>query len=307
VPAPAGSEQTFIADLAHDTGLSPQVIQAWVDVEGAYAPGGTGGYNFLNIRENTSRSGVPLAGTTQKGFAKFHSAGQAAQETAWWINNMSNYRGIKSSAGLAPESQLAAIAASPWDSSHYNGGRKLFAAYNAVVTGVGGSVTSVFKKIGSTVGDVVSGNPVGAVTGLLPSTSNIPVVGGVISAAEAPAKIAEDAGQVLAFVFNPQDWLRVGYILAGGILTLGGLFVLSRSVGAPQAIAAAAFPEGTLAKSAAGAAGVSAAKSSPPKRRQAAPQVRTRTVYVVNEEENRRERLRQRAATSPGPSNDIPF
>lgn len=298
MPAPAGSEQTFINDLAHDTGLSPQVIQAWVTVEGAYAPGGTGGFNFLNIRENTSRSGVPLHGTTQKGFAQFYSAGQAAQETAWWINNMSNFRGIKTSASMSPESQLTAIAASPWDTSHYGGGKKLFAAYDAIVTKAGGSVSSVLSTLAS-----AAANPL-SIPSDIPGVSSIPGVSTATSLLDAPGTIASDMGKVLGFVFNPQDWLRVGFILAGGVLTLGGLFVLARSVGAVQSAATIAFPEGTLAAQGAAKAGVSSAAPRPS--RAAAPRTRTKTVYVMDEEENRRERVRRRAAAAQ-PSNDIPF
>lgn len=318
MPAPAGSEQTFINDLAKDTGLDPKVILAWVTVEGAYAAGGTGGYNFLNIHESTSRSGVPLAGTSPKGFAQFHSAGQAAQETAWWINNMTNYRGIKTSASLSPQSQLAAIAASPWDSSHYGGGKKLFAEYASIVTGTGGSIISDIAKGLTKATQVITGaggNPVelgiGAANAGAGLAGDIPVVGPVLKAsadtAQGVATLANDTGKVLGFIFNPEDWLRIGYILAGGILALGGLFVLARSVGAVQSAAALAFPEGTLITQAASKAGVAAAQpAARPEPRQRAPRTRTRTVYVMDEEAERRERVRRRSAAAQ-PSNDIPY
>src|SRR3954451_20460579 len=98
VPPPP--ETQFVARVAALTGLDPRVVRAWVAVEGAYAPGGTGGFNYLNIREGTSKSGVPIAGTTQRGFAHFKNAYDAATETAYLINHLAVHLGIRRAAKM---------------------------------------------------------------------------------------------------------------------------------------------------------------------------------------------------------------
>ena len=292
-----GNIAAFENELAALTGLNKFVIEAWVAVEGAFAKGGTGGYNYLNLREHTSRSGVPLAGASPAGFAQFHSPQQAAQETAWWINNMPNFAGIKNSAKMSAQSQITAIAASPWDSGHYNGGKTLEAAYKSVTSGGGG-------------GGFLSG--VGSFLGGLPGDANnaakavVPGLGTAEGAAGAVQSTSDAIVKVTEFLFNPQDWLRIGYIIGGGLLALGGLFIMAKSVGGSTTVQQAAFlttPEGRAAT----AAGL-APKRRPPERRQAQPrtQTRTRTVYVTDPEENRREAVRRRAARAE-PSNDIPF
>lgn len=287
----AVQEQAFVSRLAELTGLDPKVIQAWVNVEGAYAPNGTGGYNFLNIRESTSRSGVPITGTTSRGFAHFRNGADAATEAAYILEHSSIYQGIRRATQLGPRSQLAAIAASPWDAGHYGGGRALYNAYDSLVHG-GSSLLSgvghVASGVGHAVADAASGNPLGAAKDV---ADQVPGLGGVSSALDAPAAIANDITKVLGFVFNPQDWLRVGYILAGGVFVIGGLFILARSVGSS-----------TVASSALQLLGPEEQAAS----RAAAPRTRTRTVYVTDPEENRRESVRRRAARAE-PSNDIPF
>ncbi len=293
--AQANASGQFVNDLSAATGLNKVVIEAWVAVEGAYAPGGTGGYNYLNIREGTSHSGARITGTTTKGFAQFATPGDAAQEAAWMINHLSIYRGIKRSATMAPKSQLTAIAASPWDAGHYNGGKTLFSAYSSITSG-GGGVLDAISGVGSAVA--------GGVNSV--ATAVVPGLGAAESAASSVGTLTEDAGKVIGFLFNPQDWLRIGYIIGGGLLTLGGLFIMAKSVGGSTTVQQAALmttPEGR----AAAASGLVPSRR-PPEKKQAAPrtQTRTRTVYVTDPEENRRERVRRRAAAAK-PSNDIPF
>lgn len=238
------AEPFFIARVAALTGLDPKVVESWVKAEGAYAPNGTGGNNFLNIRESTSRSGVPLAGTTSNGFAQFHSAADAATETAHWINTMPNYLGIRQAAKLGPRSQLAAIAASPWDSGHYGGGKNLYAAYDSVNKGGGGidwgGILGGIGKVGTDVANPIQGGiDIGS---HIPGFNSIPGVKATETILSAPEKIAsgvttvaEDVAKVSLFVLNPSNWLRVGYILGGSVFVIGGLFILARSVGSSNA------------------------------------------------------------------------
>lgn len=264
VPPASGpaATPTFINEVAAATGLDPNVIAAWVHVEGAYAPNGTGGNNFLNIRESTSRSGVPIVGTTPNGFAQFANASDAATEVSWWLNHMSNYTGIKASAKLGAKTQIAAIAASPWDAGHYAGGRSLYDSYAAVTKAgfswgdVAGAITHYGPGLLNPVGSAAS-----TAAGLLGDIP-LPGVGTVSKLADAPVKTAEsllsiasDAGKAAVWLADPQHWLRTGYIIGGSFLVLVGLVLMARSVGGPAAstVAAVAAPETKLAKVAAAA------------------------------------------------------
>lgn len=130
----------FVDRLAAATGLDRRVVAAWVRAEGAYTSGGTGGYNFLNVRARAGGkgySGVAIS-RSSGGFAKFGSLDAAVRETSFWINRMPNYAGIRSSVDKGPAAQLAAIARSPWDANNYAGGRGLTKNYAAVNKGDGG-------------------------------------------------------------------------------------------------------------------------------------------------------------------------
>jgi hypothetical protein len=249
------AEPYFVARVAALTGLDTKVVQAWVNSEGAYAPNGTGGNNFLNIRESTSKSGVPLAGTTSAGFAQFHSAADAADEAAHWINTMPNYLGIRQATKLGPRSQLAAIAASPWDSGHYGGGKKIYNAYTALGSGGGGGGID-FGSIANGIRDAT--NPLTGSAWLITHTPGIDSLPGVKTAGSilsAPEKISNDLEKVIGFVFNPADWLRVGYIIGGGVFVIGGLFILARSVGATNVQSALGGSSGPAATAASVAGG----------------------------------------------------
>lgn len=119
----AANKDNFAAALAAATGLAPSVTRAWVAQEGGYQPGGTGGWNYLNVSPSSSGgsySGVPVvghsAGNSQVpgGFQQFGSERAALKETAYWINHMSNYAALRASIPQGPEAQIAAIIASGW-------------------------------------------------------------------------------------------------------------------------------------------------------------------------------------------------
>jgi len=137
--SPTTARGFFVARVAQLTRLDPNVINGWVQAESGNQPSGdlSGHFNFLNLKTGNRAqgySGVPLLGNEQGGFAMFSSVNDAATETAWWINNMGNFSGIKSAAGKPVGVQLAAIAQSPWDAGHYGGnGQNLVNAYRQVV------------------------------------------------------------------------------------------------------------------------------------------------------------------------------
>lgn len=199
--------QQFIDVLSAKTKLDPRVLAAWAQQEGAYAPNGTGHYNFFNLRPKSggsSWSGVKLAGVSSRDFAQFANAQDAATETAWWLNNMSNYAGIRAAAGKGtPATQISAIAASPWDEGHYggHGGINLKATFASLFgskqlntpaesVGSGGGI-----DVGKIVTDSVVGGAVDAATGglggLIPDLpKSLNPVAGLTSWAEGKAAYA---------------------------------------------------------------------------------------------------------------------
>lgn len=119
----------FAERLSHKTGLSLNVCDAWTIVEN----NGGGPHNWLNVRGNgRSYSGVHVT-NERGGFSGFNSLEDATTETAWWINNMPNFRAIRDSRSKPDPAQLYAIIHSPWDAGHYGGnGNRLLALYESL-------------------------------------------------------------------------------------------------------------------------------------------------------------------------------
>ena len=128
----SAEQNTFAQDVAGQTGLSFAVVAAWVKAEG----NGGGAHNWLNVsaKDHThTYSGVPMAASQSGQFSAFQNVADAAKETAYWINQFSNFHGIKASATGSDQDQLRAIWQSPWDAGHYGGnGVNLINAYNSI-------------------------------------------------------------------------------------------------------------------------------------------------------------------------------
>jgi hypothetical protein len=161
------SEQMwFTKQLAHDTGLDPVVLLAWITAESGYGQGV--GHNYLNVHADSNRksySGVPLASVSTHGFARFKTPQDAEKETAHWINRFSNFRPIKAAAGKPAGVQLAAIANSKWDANHYRGntgknGATLVGAFKTV-SRQPNEVLDVLKGTG----EMAAGAGLGALSG----------------------------------------------------------------------------------------------------------------------------------------------
>jgi hypothetical protein len=157
----------FAAGLSRATGLKPDVVAAWVQAEG----NGGGTNNWLNVRPGVGKtkglSGVPIT-TSSNGFANFSSVGAAVKETAYWINQTSNYSGIRASKKGSAGAQITAIASSPWDAGHYTvGGKKgqgLLNTYNSVIKTVAGGflhdTENAYKILGGSGGSSVSASTI---------------------------------------------------------------------------------------------------------------------------------------------------
>jgi hypothetical protein len=129
-PAASGQlttgQQQFATQLASDTGLSSQVISAWLLAEenggAAAARQGASNNDWLNI-------GYTDGGTYGSADSVWSDPTAAANATAGWLqgqNTIPGYgtasagvQGILATAGQSPEAQIAAIQQSGWASSGY--------------------------------------------------------------------------------------------------------------------------------------------------------------------------------------------
>lgn len=227
MPVRDASQRAFATAVAAQTGLDPYVVLAWTSIEDADAPGGTGGFNYLNVRPNgsSSYSGVQLAGVSPGGFQRFRSLSDAVTETVYWVKRMPNYAGIRGSVGKPAATQIAAIAASPWDQGHYGGnGRALAQAY-VLLRLPGSSPSSGGISTGSVPGFArgVAGGLQGAVN------TGAAVVGSITS-----------VGDAIKWVFD--NWDRVLEVLGGFVLALVGALALARQQMASPPAAARAIP-----------------------------------------------------------------
>lgn len=113
------NEGAFVRGIRNATGIDQRVVIAWMYQEGAFKEGGTGGYNYLNI---APYPGDHRIGTAQNGFSQFANVQDAILATAHVIKQK-NMNTILHTASThpTPRRQIGAIAASPWDASHYGG------------------------------------------------------------------------------------------------------------------------------------------------------------------------------------------
>jgi hypothetical protein len=208
----------FSNDVAKALNLDPRVIYAQAEVEGAYAPGGTGGFNFLNLRASTVNSlGKPYAGSSAGGFAQFANLKQAEDATV--AEFQSPAIAVQGYPGDTPAQEISRISASPWDAGHYGNGRSLSNAFTqtyglAALTAKGSTTPIAGGGIQNNAGGIP--NPVSGVTDAIGSITD-----------------------AFKFIFS----YRFLEILGGGLLLLLGLYLLARQLGVapgPTAVAATA-------------------------------------------------------------------
>lgn len=245
-------EAQFAKDVGVATGLDPRVILAQATQEGAYAPGGTGGLNFLNLRDSTVSSlGKSFASSSPAGFARFSSLSQAEQATI--AEYQSPAIGLPSQQALVrdystPERQIALIAATPWDAGHYGGtgGPNLQATFASIYgadalkgpaqiatgkSGLGSILSGSFHAAGTVAGDVTAlTNPF---TGIITGVNPLAAAGGAGSG----------IAKFLGVPTLPKNAIqRGGEMLAGGVLVLLGLILAGIAAGRETGATAAAKP-----------------------------------------------------------------
>lgn len=126
------AEAAFVTGVTTKTGIDPRVVVAWVQQEGAYAPRGTGGFNFLNLRPYP---GDPYSSVSSGNFEQFASVSDAIDATVRRLKQPFAAP-ILASVKKSPGQQIAAIADTGWDADHYggNGGINLKATFAKLFT-----------------------------------------------------------------------------------------------------------------------------------------------------------------------------
>ena len=236
----AAEEVQFVKDVSGATGVDPHLVAAWITAEGAYAPGGTGGHNFLNLRPYKSDVGV--VGQSGGGFDQFVNERAAAlssiariKQPFLWTSPELGGPGLGAviSAHGDAVAQAQAIGRSGWDAGHYGSppGSKLVA--DLASTNKGGP--SLGKSVVTATGDLVTGNPVGAAGAVAQGAGAIAsgiglggvgsAVGGVGAALSAPEKIYK-------FLTS----YRFLELVGGLVLVVLGLVILGRAIATSSGI-----------------------------------------------------------------------
>lgn len=214
---------TFVTQVSQQTGLDPRVIIAWVKAEGAYAPGGTGGFNYLNLRP---ASGDVYSSVSPGGFEQFSNVQQAVTATVRRLR-MPFASGILATRGKSPGETINAIAASGWDAGHYGGpgGPKLVSDF-----------TSLFSSaaLGSSYQSPATARAVATEAGTSASDIGSADLGTVGSAASGAAGAV--TGALTGWVGSLTKWIegyaiRAAEVVGGFFLMLIGLYLLARQIG----------------------------------------------------------------------------
>lgn len=243
----AAQERLFTNAVGAGTGLDPRVVYAQVIQEGAYAPGGTGGLNFLNLAASTVKSlGLPFAGSSSGGFAHFANLGQAEQASI--AEYKSPAIGLVTPAST-PAGQISQIAASPWDAGHYGGpgGPSLastFAAeFGSGALGTTAQVSPIASNpavglpgtSGSTpIASSYTNNPAQAAKDLLAGNITLAQAqaanpGTTFNVGGNPTNPFSSVDSFFSWIGNTKNLQRLGEMLAGGVLIALGVVMIGRA------------------------------------------------------------------------------
>lgn len=282
-------EPKFVAAVATATGLDPRVIYAWASAEGAYAPNGTGHFNYLNLR--AAQGDVGVIGQTSGRFDEFGNWQDAATSTInrikqpfLWSQPELGTPGLGAvvQAKGSPSQEIAAIGRSGWDTGHYaeSGGApgsRLLAIfenqYGVKAAGAPPIAGSTPTSPGGTPGGSFP-NPLSGITGIATAIENF-----------------------VKFITS----VRLLELVGGLALVLVGLIILAKTITGTKTGAAVAGVVGGPVKAA--FTKPSAAPSAPISQQPRSVQRRAGFEGVGNRNYQRaqRARARQRAAAARGP------
>jgi hypothetical protein len=211
---------TFVQGVSQQTGIDPRVLVAWIKQEGAYAPNGTKGFNFLNLRPY---AGDPYSGVSSGGFEQFSGVQDAITATVRRINQPFA-SGIRASVGKTPQESISAIAASGWDAAHYGGpgGPNLVAAFTGLFNKAALSDSYLSP---ASAGGVAAAAGTGSAADA--GSSDLGVGGAVKSIGGAITAVPDFLGKITSLDFL----LRAGEVIGGAILILAGLYLLAKQIG----------------------------------------------------------------------------
>jgi hypothetical protein len=204
-------EQQFIAGVSAQTGIDPRVLVAWIQQEGAYAPGGTGGHNYLNLRPDPA-SDVGVSSVSPGRFDQFATVQDAIASTVARLKQPFAAPILSAAKSHAsPAQEIGAIASTGWDADHYggSGGPNLQATF-AQLFGQG-QLGSAYQGSGSAAEAAITGN--------IPTN--------IGKAEKAISGAAGSFGDLFSFLTS---W-RFAEVVGGALLLLVGLVLLGRQFG----------------------------------------------------------------------------
>lgn len=224
-------EAQFVESVSAQTGIDPRVLVAWITEEGANAPGGTGGYNYLNLKPYP---GDIYSSVSPGGFEQFSSVLTAVEATVRRLQQPFASPILKAAQARAtPQQEIAAIASTGWDQSNYGGfgsGPNLQNEFGQLFGGQAG-LTSSYQGPGTAV-QVAETAGTGSAT--------IPGITGSYSL----QSLAGDTSKAASSVYNSTvgalsgiwGWIlshleRLGLLLAGALLVILGVVLVARDAG----------------------------------------------------------------------------
>lgn len=228
----------FVTGVSQRTGIDPRVLVAWVQAEGADAPGGTGHFNYLNLRPY---QGDPYASVSPGGFEQFASVDAAVEATTRRLTQPFAAPIVAAARAQAPPAaEIAAIASTGWDSGHYGGAggpnlARIFASIftPAALTGpyLGSGNAAAVAATASTGSAADAGSFDVTGSGGGPSAGEIAGHIPGVKQAEGLVHGVESVGALIGKITSKNFLYRAGEVILGGVLTLMGLYLLARQVG----------------------------------------------------------------------------
>ncbi len=224
----------FIIGVSKQTGIDPRVLLAWMVKEGAYTKGGTGGYNYLNLRPFP---GDKHAGISPKGFAQYLTVQDAINATVTNLHSP-QYASVLSTARLKPppRQEIAVIAASPWDANHYGGpgGPDLLDTFSSLFGKTGGSSAyqppSVAPAMLATVGTGSASTSIwDNIKTVIDDINAAPnmAIGGAVDVGKQVVKPITAVGDAIGWAFD--NWDRIFLVIGGAVALLVAILLIYKS------------------------------------------------------------------------------
>lgn len=208
----------FAHEVSQATGVDPRVIFAQAMLEGAYAPNGTGHFNYLNIRPYPGDRYSAVSSGNFEEFANVHDAAWSTarrirQPFLWGSGPGEGGLGAVIAAHGSPAQEIAAIGRSGWDAGHYGGGGS---ALESKFESLYGASAAQGPPRTSKTALAPGGSTGTTVTGSLGHVVDATGVGGALKGVE----------RIGAFVTS----VRLPELLGGIVLVSIGLFILARAL-----------------------------------------------------------------------------